>query len=149
MLLEKNKRSAIILSSATILSFVSADAILNLLIPYLLSGDIHTVVRDPENIKQPANLIGLILFLFMILTIFVLVGAFWLDRFFGVAYFGKRSSIRWSLFGLLYAFFLKIPEWIFLQDWWGFKIIFQLAGLFGAFFLSRWAIPIQHKPKEI
>jgi hypothetical protein len=143
--LEKNKKSALILSTATIFSFVIADAILNLLLPYLLSGDIYTVVRDPENLKEPANLIGLISFLVVILTILILVGAFWLDRFFGEAYFGKRSLIRWSLFGLLFAFFLKVPEWIFTHSLWGIRMLFQLAGLFGAFFLARSIIPIQRK----
>jgi hypothetical protein len=141
MKLEKGKGSAVIMSACGVLSFSLVDAAMNLLLPYLVSGDINTVIANPESLEEPGNLLGLVLFLVGVILILIAVGAFWLHRFFGDAYYGGRGAVRWALFGSLFAVFLKVPEWIFPQYLWILRAIMQFGGLFAAFFLSRWLIP--------
>ena len=148
MTLEKGKGSAVVMSACGVLSFSIVDAGLNLLLPYLLTGDIHAVIADPESLKEPGNLLGLVLFLIIVIAILIAVGAFWLNRFFGKAYYGRRGAIRWILFGSFFAVLLKLPEWLFPQGWWILRAIFQFAGVFGAFFLARWLIPIERSGTE-
>ena len=143
MKLEKSKRSAVILSAATVLAFAMTDAILNLVIPYLGSRDDHTIIANPESLSNPGSVLGLIIFFLMLLAALTSIGAFWFFRFFSPKYFGKRSLQRWALFGFLFAVFLKLPEWVLPENWEILQLLVQFLGLFAAFFLSRWLIPPQ------
>lgn len=116
-MLEKNKKSAILLSAITVLSFSTVNAIGNILIPYLTTGNLQVVIAHPENLRQPSNLIALILILGSLLLALVLIGAYWLDRFFGEKYFGVRGAFRWALFGALFALFMMAPQWILPDTW--------------------------------
>jgi putative flippase GtrA len=141
--LKKDKKSAVYLASITVFSFAVTDAVLNLLIPYLISGDIHLVVANPESLHQPGVLLGLLVVLAIILAVLIGIAAFWLYRFFGEAYYGKRGAARWALFGFLFAVFLKLPEWFLPPNLWPVRAILQFLGLFAAFFLARRIIPIR------
>lgn len=143
MKLEKNKRSAVILSGVTVLSFSITSAILNLLIPILATGDIGLVAAGSEGLSQPGSAPGLALFIAALLILLTGIGAFWLYQFFGERYYGPRSAPRWAVFGILFALFLKLPDWLFPPELWLLKGLVQLAGLFAAFFLARWLIPFQ------
>ena len=81
------------------LTFSPTGAVLNILLPYWLTGDIHTVVANPESLSQPGSLLVLLVpdnyCGFM-----VALGAFWLYRFFGEAHFGEHAPLRWALFGV-------------------------------------------------
>ncbi|MCZ7551169.1 MAG: hypothetical protein B6D39_02050 [Anaerolineae bacterium UTCFX2] len=143
MTLKKSKRSAIVLSGITVLAFTLTSAALNLLLPYLMTGDIHMLVADPESFSQPSRIASLAAFVILLLIILTGIGAFWLFRYFGEGYFGARSAYRWAIFGLFFALFLKIPDWLVSPELWLLKGVFQLIGLFAAFFLARWLIPLQ------
>lgn len=139
---KKDKKNAFLLSALTVLSYSITGAILNIWLPFWISGDIHTVVAQPESLRQPINLIGLILLILFGLLLLIAIGAYWLDRFFGEKYFGQGSRTRWVLFGFLFALLIKIPDWIFPQSWWVLQAVFKFAGLFAAFFLARWIVPL-------
>jgi hypothetical protein len=139
----KSPRRALLLSAITVLSFSVTGAFLNILLPYWLSGDIRAVVANPESLSQPGSLLVLLLFVVIILGIMIALGAFWLYRFFGEAHFGERAWLRWALFGALFAIFLKLPDWLLPAGWGLLRGVIQLAGLFAAYFLARWAAPIR------
>jgi hypothetical protein len=139
----KTKQSALLLSVITVLSFSITGAILNILLPYWLSGDIRTVIANPESLSQPGSLMVLLLFLMMVQGIMIALGAFWLYRFFGQAHYGKGAPLRWALFGMLFAIFLKLPNWLLPTGWGILRVVLQFAGLFAAYFLARWVIPLQ------
>ena len=143
MNLTKSKQSALALSAITVLVFFITGAFLNILLPYWLSGDVRAVIANPESLSQPGSLLVLLLFLVIILALMIALGAFWLYRFFGEAHFGERAPLRWALFGMLFAIFLKLPDWL-LPDGWGIlRGVMQFAGLFAAYFLARWAFPLR------
>lgn len=148
MNLEKSKRSALVLSAVTVLTFSVIDAILNLLIPYIQSRDIHTIVADPESMNNPGSVLGVIIFFLILLTALTAIGAFWLYRFFGENYFGERSLQRCALFGFLFALFLELPEWFIPSSWGIIRVLLQFLGLFAAFFLARRLIPLSFQPSE-
>lgn len=140
--LSKSRSSALILSFLTALVFSAVSATLNMFIPYWTTGDIHTIIAQPEYLSKPAQvgiLIGVMLVVFLML---VSIGAFWLYRFFGEAYFGVRAAWRWMLFGLFFALISQISIWLFPDNdiigW-----LWPLASVFGAFFAARWMIPIK------
>jgi hypothetical protein len=139
----KSKKSALLLSTITALSFSATGAFLNILLPYWMSGDIQAVVANPESLSQPASLVVLLLFLIIILGILIALGAFWLYRFFGEAHFGEHAKLRWALFGALFAIFLKLPDWLLPAGWGILRVVLQLAGLFAAYFLARWVAPLR------
>jgi hypothetical protein len=143
MTLEKSKSSALILSTLTVISFAIVDGILNILLPYWFTGDVRSIIANPDSLRQPASLLGLIVFLVIILVLMIGIGAYWLYRFFGPKYYSLRGAFRWVLFGALFALFLKLPDWLFSTNLWALKLLFQLAGLFAAFFLARWIVPLQ------
>lgn len=145
MTLAKSKSSAVILSALTVISFAILDGVLNILIPYWLTGDIHSIIANPDSLRQPGSLLGLIAFLIIILLLMIAIGAYWLYRFFGSKYFGPRGAFRWVIFGTLFALFLKLPDWLFSTNLWPLKLLFQFVGLFIAFFLARWIIPLQNR----
>lgn len=140
-MLSPSRRGAFLLSAAGVLSFTGVSAILNLLVPYLFSGDVHTVVAEPERLREPANLIALVVVFAAALTALIAIGAYWLHRFFGPPYFGPRGAIRWILFGSLFALLVKIPDWILPDGWWLVKNILLFLSVFAAFFAARGLVP--------
>lgn len=145
MIQAKSKHSALTLSAITVLSFAFTGTILNILLPYLLSGNIHTVIANPDSLAQPGNLLVLLLLLAIILGLMVALGAFWLYRYFGEAYFGENARLRWMLFGVLFAIFLKLPDWLLPASPVIFRGVLQLAGLFAAYFLMLVVIPLKRR----
>ena len=143
----KSKRNALILSAITVLAFAVTGFILNILLPYWLSEDIHLIVANPESLSQPGSLVVLVLFLVIILGMMVAPGAFWLYRFFGEAHFGGNAPLRLALFGVLFAIFLKLPDWLLPAGWGVIRGVFQFAGLFAAYFLARWLVPLRRSVK--
>jgi hypothetical protein len=145
MIETRSKRNALALSAITVLSFTFTGAILNLLLPYWLTGNIHTVIANPESLTQPGSLLVLILFLTLILGIMIALGTFWLYRFFGEAHFGDNAGLRWALFGVSFAIFLKLPDWLLPASSGIILGAMQFIGLFAAYFLSRTVFPLQRK----
>lgn len=111
-----------------------------------MTGDTHLLTADAEIIRQSGSVPGLLLFFAALLACLTGIGAFWLYRFFGERYYGPRSALRWAEFGLFFALFLKLPDWLISPDLWLLRGLVQLAGLFAAFFLTRWLIPLQPIP---
>ena len=142
--LSKSKSSAVILSTLAVLAIVITSAVLNMLVPYWITGDIHTVIAKPENLSDPAQVGALIGVMTIVFLLMAGIGAFWLHRFFGEAYFGVRGAWRWMLFGLFFALLSQVAIWLFpdnaVMDW-----VWPLASAIGAFFLARWAIPLKKK----
>ncbi len=69
MRLEKSPKSAVLLSVIAVGCFTITDAILNLLIPYLKTGDIRAVVADPSSLRDPFTAVIFIIFLGIMLVI--------------------------------------------------------------------------------
>lgn len=145
-ILEKSKISALLLSISGSLSFVLVSAFLNLLLPYWMSGDVHVMIENPESLSQPGNLLALASILLLAFFLLAGAGAYWLYRFFGPAYFGQRGALRWALFGVFLALLLQIPIWM-LPEQAILRGILQAAGVFVAFFLARWIVPLQVKSR--
>jgi hypothetical protein len=143
MNLAKSKSSAVIISAMTVISFTITEGVLNILLPYWLTGDIHSIIANPDSLRQLGSVMGLIAFVGIILVLMIALGAYWLYRFFGPAYFGERGAFRWALFGSLFAIFLKLPDWLFPTELWLLIGLFQFIGLLAAFFLARRIIPIR------
>lgn len=141
-MLKKNKKSAVIISAITVFSFALVNAVENILVPYLMTGDIQAVIANPETLAQPANLIALILVLSLLLLVMILIGAYWLYRFFGEKYFGARGASRWALFGVLFAILMMAPEWFLPLDWRLLINLLKFVSVFIAFFISRKLIPL-------
>jgi hypothetical protein len=139
--LSKSWSSAVIMSSITVLSFCLVSAIENMLLPYLLTGDLQKIIAKPEKLNDTASLLALALFLVVVMLILIGIGAFWLYRYFGEAYYGLRGAFRWVLFGIFFAVLLQVPAWLF-PKLPILKYIWQLLSLFVSFGLSRWFIPI-------
>ncbi|HSQ25937.1 MAG TPA: hypothetical protein VLM80_02320 [Anaerolineales bacterium] len=131
------------MSAITVLSFSIVNAAENILVPYLITGNLQMIVANPEELTQPANLIALVSILATLLIIMILIGSYWLYRFFGEKYYGVRGAIRWAVFGSLFAIFIMAPEWI-LPDHWRIVInLLKFFSVFVAFFISRKMIPLQ------
>jgi uncharacterized membrane-anchored protein len=141
-MLTKSKRSALILGGITVLAFSLTSALVNIAIPYWVSGDIHTVVANPESLAIPGSLAALIVVVILLLLLLSGLAAYWIYRFFGDGYYGKRGALRWALFGLLLAMLLQIPIWIFPERIGFLKLPWQIASVFLAFFGSRGIIKI-------
>ncbi len=147
--LRKGKKSALILSSITVLSFTLVTAILELLVPYLVSGDITRIIANPDSLSRPGNFLALVIFLLLLLGVMIAIGAYWLYRFFGDRHFGPRSALRWSIFGATFALLIQGWEWIFAGRLAILRAILQFVSIFGAYFLSRALIPFEttNRPK--
>ncbi len=141
-MLKKNKKSAVIISAITVLSFAIVNAVENILVPYLITGNIQAVIANPENLAEPANLIALAIILSLLLIVMILIGAYWLHRFFGEKYFGARGASRWALFGVLFAILMMAPEWFLPLDWRLLINLLKFVSVFIAFFISRKLIPL-------
>jgi hypothetical protein len=144
--LNKSVRGAVLLSAIGVLAFALTSAALNLLLPYLLTGDVHVVIAQPERLQQPGQLLALAGILGFFLFVLVALMAFWLYRFFGQAYYGPRGAIRWALFGVLLALLLKLPDWLVPEGLRLVRDILWIVSPFIAFFIARWLVPL--KPKS-
>lgn len=139
----KTRARALWLAACAVLALTLTSAIENIAIPYLLKQDIRVIIANPEALNQPANVVALILVTLFLIGALIAMGAFWLDRFFGAAYFDRRAPWRWALFGALFAVWLQAPRWFFPGLGWGWKVIFDLLGAFAVFFLARRLIPLE------
>ena len=139
----KSTKSALLLSAAAVFSFAATSAVLNILLPYLLTGDVHTIIGNPERLSQPGQGLVLTGMLSLFLPLLIGLGAFWLYRFFGEAYYGSRSAARWSVFGMLLALLLKLPNWLSADGLRLVKYAVWIASPFIAFFLARWLLPLK------
>jgi membrane protein implicated in regulation of membrane protease activity len=142
-MLRKSRGSAILLSAGGVAAFTATSAILNMLIPYLATGDFRLAVADPERLSRAADLIALGVILLVVFLLLTAIGAYWLYRFFGEAYYGGRGAARWALFGSIFALLIKAPGWFLPPGWWLAKNLFLGLSVFLAFFLARWIIPLQ------
>jgi len=142
-MLAKSKRSALLLSAITVLGFGFISALVNILIPYLLSGDLHTIVARPESLDEPAEFIVLLVSVILLLLILIATGAFWIYRFFGERYYGPRGALRWALFGAIFAVFLKAPDWFLADNLRPLGAVLRILSLFVAFFMARWMVPLE------
>jgi hypothetical protein len=139
----KSRKSAFLLSAAAVFSFAATSAVVNILLSYLLTGDVRAVIENPERLSQPGQLLLLAGILSLFLLILVGLGTFWLYRFFGEAYYGPLGAARWALFGALLALLLKLPDWLFSE---GFRLVnyaIWIVSPFVAFFVARWLVPLK------
>jgi len=142
----KSRKSALRLSAAAVLSFTVTSAVVNILLPYLLTGDAHTIIENPERLSQPSQVLALTGILSLFLLILIGLGAFWLYRFFGEAYYGPYGVARWAVFGALLALLLKLPDWLASEGLWlVVKYAIWILSPFIAFFLARWLIPLKRR----
>jgi hypothetical protein len=141
----KSRKSALLLSAAAVLAFTVTSALLNILLPYLLTGDARTVIQNPERLTQPSQLIALAAILALFLLLMTGLGAFWLYRFFGEAYYGPHGAARWAIFGALLAVFLKLPDWLFAGSLRWVEYAVWIISPFLAFFAARWLLPLGKK----
>lgn len=144
-MLNKSKQSAVLLSTAAVLSFTAASALVNLLLPYLLTGDVRAIVEQPERLTSREDVLALALITLITLLGLVAIGAYWLYRFFGQAYYGPRSALRWALFGALLALLIKLPDWLLKESLWLVKYAIWVLSPFIAFFVARWLVPLKRK----
>jgi uncharacterized BrkB/YihY/UPF0761 family membrane protein len=142
-MLAKSKRSALLLSAITVLVFGLVSALVNILIPYLLTGDLHAIVARPESLDEPSEFVVLFVFVALLLLILIVIVAFWLYRFFGERYYGPRGALRWALFGAIFAVLLKAPDWFLADNLRPLGDVLRILGLFLAFFLARWIVPFK------
>ena len=141
--MNKSRKSAFLLSAAAVLSFTAASAVVNIVLPYLLTGDVHTIVENPERLSQPSQALALVAILSLFLLILIGLGAFWLYRFFGEAYYGLRGAARWAVFGALLAVLLKLPDWLSSEGSRLLKYAVLILSPFIAFFVARWLLPLK------
>jgi hypothetical protein len=144
-MLKKSKTNALILSAFTCLAFALSSAVLNLLLPYLLSGDVHSIIEHPENLSTPAAMLTLFAILLFVLGLLIGSVAVYFYKFFGDAYYGLKGALRWVIFGILTALLIQLPIWLIPQVA-ILKTITQVLGVLIAFFLARWIIPLERKP---
>ncbi len=137
-MLQKSKRSALIFSAVVVLCFTLVTALLRIALPYWRSGDLTTIVSNPEILSQPRLIGGLAIFALSFLLIQILIGWWWLHKFFGDDYFGRRGAIHWALFGVLLAALLALPDLLPGSQWEFVRLLFRYASPFPAFFLARW-----------
>lgn len=143
--MNKTPRNALLLSAAAVLSFAAVSAAVNILLPYLLTGDVRTVIADPERLGQPGQALALIAVIGVFLLILIALGAYWLYRFFGEAYYGWRGAARWALFGALLALIIKLPDWVLPARLWLVKDVIWVLSAFIAFFIARGLIPLKRR----
>ena len=143
--MNKSRKSAFLLSAVAVLSFTVISAVVNILLPYLLTGNLHTVIENPERLSQPVQVLALVGILSLFLLVLIGLGALWLYRFFGEAYFGPRGAARWAVFGMLLALLLKLPDWLSPEGSRLVKYAVWILSPFVAFFVARWLLPLKRK----
>jgi hypothetical protein len=139
----KSWKGAFLMSAVAVLSFTAASAVMNILLPYLLTGDVRVIIENPERLSNPGDVLTLALILLIAFLFLIALGAYWLYRFFGPAYYGPRGAARWALFGALLAVLLKLPDWLLPNDWLLAKYAIWILSAFIAFFLARWLVPLK------
>jgi hypothetical protein len=139
----KSWKGAFLMSAVAALSFTAASAVMNILLPYLLTGDVRVIIENPERLSNPGDVLTLALILLIAFLFLIALGAYWLYRFFGPAYYGPRGAARWALFGALLAVLLKLPDWLLPNDWLLAKYAIWILSAFIAFFLARWLVPLK------
>lgn len=144
-MINKSKKSAVILSSTIVFSFAITSALVNILLPYLLTGNLRVIIENPENLSDASDFLSLGILLIVVMGGLIAIGAYWLYKFFGEAYYGAKGIIRWALFGALFALLIKAPDWFLGDRLPVIRNLIQFLGLFAAFFLARWIVPIQRK----
>ncbi len=142
-MLAKSKKSAAILSGIIVISFSVVNALENILIPYWVTGNIQTIVNRPEALQSPQDFFSLGIILAVLLLLMILIGSYWLYRFFGERYFGLRGAARWALFGIFFAIFMMLPEWLLPNGWRLLINLLKFSSVFVAFFVSRRIIPLK------
>lgn len=142
-MLKKGKKSSFLLSAITVLSFSVTSACVNIIIPYLRTGDIQSIVLNPDTFSTQSNVIALIFILSILFLTLILIGAYWLNRFFGERYYGTVSAFRWALFGTLFAILIAAPEWFIPKNLQIVKSLLKFLSVFLAFFISRWIFPLR------
>jgi len=143
MKLHKSKASAFILSAVIVLSFAVVSAVVDILIPYLVTGDVTAIIENPQALDSPGEFLALAAILAILLLILVAIGAYCLYKFFGEAYYGRSGAWRWGVFGAVFAAFVSGAEWVFPESLWLLKGLWQFLSLFIAFFLARKIIPLK------
>jgi hypothetical protein len=118
---------------------------MNLALPYLLTGDMRTIIADPARLSRLADVLALIAILLIALLALIAIGAYWLYRFFSPAYFGQRGLARWALFGALFALLIKLPDYLLPPTWWLLNDIILFLDVFLAFFIARWIFPLERQ----
>ena len=71
-MLAKSKTNAFVLSAIAVLSFGATGVVVNILVPYLLSGDLRVVIERPENLRSPGDvavMVGLVVLLLLMLQL--------------------------------------------------------------------------------
>lgn len=147
-MLTKSKTSAFILSAITVLSFGVTGSLINILIPYLLSSDLRVVIERPESLRTTGDIAALVVLIVTLLLMLTGVGAYWLYRFFGDRYYGPRGALRWSLFGIIFALMLGLPAQLFPDSLRLLEIVLNILGIFVAFFVARWLIPLERTTRR-
>ena len=142
-MLAKSKTNAFVLSAIAVLSFGATGVVVNILIPYLLSGDLRIVIERPENLRTPGDVAVMVGLVVLLLLMLAAIGAIWLYRFFGERYYGVRGALRWSLFGIIFALLLRLPDWLLPDSLHLLGSFLGILGLFVAFFLARWLVPLR------
>lgn len=138
----KTKTRALWLATCAVTGLTLTGVMLNIVIPFALKRDLRVIVANPEALSEPANVAALILVTLALLGVLTGLGAFWLYRFFGAAYFDRLAPWRWALFGAIFAICLQIPNWLFPDLAWWLEWTVNLAGALAAFFLARRLIPL-------
>ncbi len=141
-MLKKSRTGAFILSAITVLSFSLVTGLINILIPYLTTGDMQTVIADPTRLSKIEDFLQLGAILLGLLLVLTAIGAYWLYKFFGDGYFGGRGALRWALFGAFFALFIAVPDRFLPDNWQILGMILKFLGVFAAFFLSRLIVPV-------
>ncbi len=142
MALGKSKLSALVLSAIIAVVYAAVTAAVDILLPYLLTGDIHRIVEHPERLAGAGAILTLAAFILLLLALLIGIGAYALYRFFGEAYYGRRGALRWALFGAFLALLTSLPAiWLparlsLLKNFWDFLSVFL------AFFLARRLVPL-------
>jgi hypothetical protein len=144
----RSKRSASILSAIAVIAYAATAAVLYMLVPYLVSGNLRVIVAYPEQFLRPAPILALVIFVALLLLALTGLGAFWIYRFFGERYYGGRGALHWALFGTLLALFVRLPDWILPAGWGWLRYPWLAISPFLAFFLARWLARIPKAARQ-
>lgn len=148
-MLRKSKSSAVWMSAICVGSFSLVTGLVSIVIPYLVSGNMQTVIADPTKLSEIEDILVLAGLLLVLLLLLILVGAYWMYRFFGEGYYGSTGAARWALFGAFFAFLMALPDWLMPETWSPIIILLKFLAVFAAFFLARKIIPVRHLPKKV
>lgn len=138
----KTKWRAIWLAGCAVGGFTLTSALLNIVLPFLRSRDLYTIVANPEALRDPGNIAALAGTFLLLEGALIGMGAFWLYRFFGERYFDRLAAWRWALFAMLFALWLQLPTWWLPNLVWWLAWLYRFGGVFATFFLARRLLPL-------